>query len=199
MGWDTHYKENAQTPLIWPDVQVVRLVNKLKLEKGAAVLDLACGEGRHSRFFVGNGYNVTGIDESPHALATVKRLYNIEQGNLMNGRAIPTLAKIADESFALVLCWGLTHYMEKNDIPQLLQEICRVLKQDAHVIISFTSTHDDRKRIDQEKSLFTKEDVNAVFENSCLQITQMGLTENTFYKEEKIESYYWLIARKKTK
>jgi len=38
---------------------------------GAAVLDVACGAGRHLRWFAGRGHPVTGVDRSAEALATL--------------------------------------------------------------------------------------------------------------------------------
>jgi SAM-dependent methyltransferase len=37
----------------------------------ATVLDLACGHGRHMKWFAGQGHAVTGVDRSPEAIAAV--------------------------------------------------------------------------------------------------------------------------------
>ncbi|HNM41384.1 MAG TPA: class I SAM-dependent methyltransferase, partial [Giesbergeria sp.] len=39
---------------------------------GAPVLDVACGAGRHMRWFAGRGHPVTGIDRDPAALAAAR-------------------------------------------------------------------------------------------------------------------------------
>jgi SAM-dependent methyltransferase len=39
------------------------------LAPGASVLDVACGSGRHTRFFAGRGHKVTALDRDPVALA----------------------------------------------------------------------------------------------------------------------------------
>jgi SAM-dependent methyltransferase len=41
---------------------------------GGAVLDVACGHGRHLRWFAGRGHPVTGVDRSPDAIAAVASL-----------------------------------------------------------------------------------------------------------------------------
>lgn len=38
---------------------------------GGSVLDVACGHGRHMRWFAGRGHAVTGIDRSPEAIAAI--------------------------------------------------------------------------------------------------------------------------------
>ena len=44
------------------------VVDKLGLEPGARVLDLACGHGRHSLELARRGFRVTGVDYSPRSL-----------------------------------------------------------------------------------------------------------------------------------
>lgn len=41
---------------------------------GGAVLDVACGQGRHLRWFAGHGHPVTGVDRSTEAIASVAGL-----------------------------------------------------------------------------------------------------------------------------
>lgn len=41
---------------------------------GSPVLDVACGAGRHMRWFAGRGHPVTGVDRSAEALAAVQGL-----------------------------------------------------------------------------------------------------------------------------
>lgn len=48
------------------------IINILQLPKGSRVLDLGCGQGRHSRTLCSLGYNVTGIDLSPTAITLAK-------------------------------------------------------------------------------------------------------------------------------
>ncbi|MGI9081327.1 MAG: SAM-dependent methyltransferase [Thermoleophilaceae bacterium] len=48
------------------------LVDKLDLERGARVLDLACGHGRHAIELAANGFEVTGLDISEPSLAVAR-------------------------------------------------------------------------------------------------------------------------------
>ena len=48
------------------------LIEKLKLKKGASLLDLCCGPGRHALIFAKRGLNVTGYDFSAEYLAEAK-------------------------------------------------------------------------------------------------------------------------------
>jgi len=54
--------------------KIVSLITKhIKLEKDAKVLDLPCGNGRHSLLFAKNGFDVTGIDLSDFLICQAKK------------------------------------------------------------------------------------------------------------------------------
>ena len=55
---------------------IKKLTQKLDLRKGAKVLDVACGKGRHSRTLASLGYDVTGIDLSANSIAFAKNFEN---------------------------------------------------------------------------------------------------------------------------
>lgn len=50
------------------------IVGTTELKTGSTVLDVACGRGRHARAFARRGYEVTGIDLSPRAIETARRI-----------------------------------------------------------------------------------------------------------------------------
>ncbi|MFS4481717.1 SAM-dependent methyltransferase [Hyunsoonleella sp. 2307UL5-6] len=52
------------------------LTQYLNLPEGGAILDLACGKGRHSRYLNKIGFNVTGIDLSENSIAFAKQFEN---------------------------------------------------------------------------------------------------------------------------
>ena len=52
---------------------------------GGAVLDVACGQGRHLRWFAGRGHPVTGVDRSAEAIATVTSLGEAVVADIENG------------------------------------------------------------------------------------------------------------------
>ena len=48
------------------------LVDKLELDRGARVLDMACGQGRHALELAARGFRVTGLDISEPSLAVAR-------------------------------------------------------------------------------------------------------------------------------
>jgi SAM-dependent methyltransferase len=55
------------------------------LPSGASVLDLACGSGRHLRWFVQRGARVTGVDRDEAAVAPLRTLGEIVVADIENG------------------------------------------------------------------------------------------------------------------
>jgi SAM-dependent methyltransferase len=52
---------------------------------GGAVLDLACGSGRHARWFAGRGHPVTAVDRDGPALATLAGIAETLEADIENG------------------------------------------------------------------------------------------------------------------
>lgn len=55
------------------------------LAPGATVLDVACGTGRHLRWFAGRGHAVVGVDRNAQALAPLAGLGELVQADLEQG------------------------------------------------------------------------------------------------------------------
>lgn len=62
----------------------VRRWSHLVPESGS-VLDVACGYGRHMRWFAERGHPVTGVDRSPEAVAAAAGLGRAVQADIENG------------------------------------------------------------------------------------------------------------------
>src|SRR5438046_1086704 len=52
---------------------------------GGAVLDVACGFGRHMRWFAANGHPVAGVDRAPEAVEAVRALGEAVCADIENG------------------------------------------------------------------------------------------------------------------
>jgi SAM-dependent methyltransferase len=52
---------------------------------GGSVLDIACGHGRHMKYFAGRGHKVVGVDRSPEAVAAVAPMGEVILADIENG------------------------------------------------------------------------------------------------------------------
>jgi SAM-dependent methyltransferase len=82
---------------------------------GGAVLDLACGRGRHMRWFAGRGHPVTGVDRDPDAIAAVAPLGEALQADIEDGPW-----PLAGRQFACVV---VTNYLWRPLFGRILEAV----------------------------------------------------------------------------
>lgn len=81
---------------------------------GARVLDLACGFGRHARFFARRGAHVLAVDRDDAALATMDDVAGIETRRIdVEASGWP----FAGERFDAIV---VTHYLHRPALPQIV-------------------------------------------------------------------------------
>lgn len=86
---------------------------------GGTVLDVACGHGRHMRWFALRGHPVTGLDRSPEAIAAVAALGTALQADIENG-PWPLLQDGQARAFDAVV---VTNYLWRPLLPTLLDSL----------------------------------------------------------------------------
>jgi SAM-dependent methyltransferase len=89
------------------------------LRPGGNVLDVACGHGRHLRWFAQRGHPVTGVDRSPEAIAAVSDLGTALVADIELG-PWPLLQDGRPRTFDAVV---VTNYLWRALFPVLLQSL----------------------------------------------------------------------------
>ena len=96
------------------------------------VLDIGCGSGRNLHYFLRNGYNVFGIDQSPEAIAAVCSLSNTLSSDNAPENFIVAAAEalpFEGESFDLVISSAVLHFAkDEQHFDGMVNEAFRVLK-----------------------------------------------------------------------
>ena len=100
---------NFDTPSPW----VVRWAPLIKT--GGAVLDVACGRGRHARYLAGLGHEVTAVDRDAEALESLRGIPRIHavQADLENNQPWP----FPDMQFDGIV---VANYLHRPLFPHLL-------------------------------------------------------------------------------
>jgi SAM-dependent methyltransferase len=88
------------------------------VEKGGAVLDVAAGNGRHSRYFASRGHPSLALDRDETALAHLAALQHLETRRADLENALWPLRE--DEKFAAVV---VTNYLHRPLFPFLLDAL----------------------------------------------------------------------------
>ena len=88
------------------------------VQPGAAVLDLACGGGRHARLFLGRGHPVSAVDVDLSGLDDLRRHPQLElvQADLEHGAPWP----LPGRRFGAVI---VTNYLWRPLFPQVLASL----------------------------------------------------------------------------
>ena len=101
------------TPIDEPSSWVIRFAALAR--KGAAVLDIACGSGRHCRVFLDLGHAVTAVDRDLSRLALPRDApgFTVLEADLEDGRPWPLEGRL----FGAVV---VTNYLHRPLFPSLI-------------------------------------------------------------------------------
>lgn len=116
--------------------EVKRMIGWLDLPRGAEVLDLCCGMGRHSLALAEFGYRVTGVDLSEVLLEEARKHDRNNEVTWVRGdmRRVP-LQREFDAVVNLFTSFG--YFDEDAENARVLQEIDRLLRPEGKFIIDY--------------------------------------------------------------
>lgn len=106
----------------------------LELPKGASILDLACGKGRHSIFLSKLGFDVTGVDLSPDSIAFAKRFESSNLQFQVHDMCKP-MGRNFDAVFNLFTSFG--YFDREEDNYNTIRSIKEELKENGCGVIDF--------------------------------------------------------------
>jgi len=98
------------------------------LEQGEKILDIGCGTGEFSPFFLKEYY--VGIDIDDKNITYAKAHYN-QEFKVADARDLP----FGDNSFDKILIVGVLHHLSMEDVQKVLQEIQRILVPKGQALI----------------------------------------------------------------
>ena len=120
----------------WTTQEVDFLINTLHVEPGAALLDVQCGNGRHTIELAKRGFQLTGLDISAEFLQILKERTKAEQlavetieGDLLTTALSPSF----DGAYCLGNGFGYVNYEGMNTF---VRNVSAALKPNARFIIN---------------------------------------------------------------
>lgn len=104
------------------------------------VLDLGCGSGNDTLYFIEKGKRVIACDQSINAINNIQKNFpevlETKCFNMLDGLAFE------DASFEIVCADLCLHYFREKDMNQILKEIQRVLRPGGHLFVRVNSVND---------------------------------------------------------
>lgn len=124
---------NESDAQVWVDA----ILKRWKLQSGAALLDMACGRGRHAGQFHEYGLRVTGIDISAESIAEAKELHPGVEFHVHDMRE-----PFADQRFDAVTCLftSLGYFDTMEDDQLALDAAFRALKPGGRFVVDFMNS-----------------------------------------------------------
>lgn len=109
---------------------------------GKETADIGCGNGRDTNWLALQGYKVTGYDASPELINLASGLY---PGLQFEQAFLPSLREI-QEQFKNVLCETVIMHLPKDQIPDAIQNLKRILKSGGVLYLSWRVTEKEDVR-----------------------------------------------------
>jgi ubiquinone/menaquinone biosynthesis C-methylase UbiE len=128
------------------------LMQAIQTNPPGKALDLGCGTGTNVITLAKNGWQVTGVDFAPRAIALARR--KISQAGVQADLRVGDVTNLEGVAgpFDLILDIGCFHSLDKTGRPAYLQNIRRLLSQSGIFLLYafFTSTDKDGPGLDAE-------------------------------------------------
>lgn len=168
---------------------MTNILNYLKLNKGASILDLACGKGRHSIFLNSKGYKVYGVDLSKQSIDHAK---NNESENLTF--TVHDMRDNIDKKFDAVfnLFTSFGYFEDESDDIAVLETIKNSMNDNSVAVIDFMNA---KKVLDKlvESELQQRDNIkfhiNRFVENNIIHKTIKFKDDNIAYEyTEKVKA-----------
>lgn len=127
------------------------LLKKLELPKGAKILDLACGKGRHAIYLNTLGYDVTGIDLSEENIATAQISENQTLSFFVHDMRQLYWNEYFDCILNLFTSFG--YFDDENDNLKTLQSVHDSLKPGGTFVIDFMNAEKAIQNLIQQETV----------------------------------------------
>lgn len=132
--WEDAYRTDANERFY--EVAFDALVEAVGAPAGSNALDVGCGSGAHAIRLARRGFVVHAVDFSESALAAAAE--NVPHSGLSDritlGRENLLELSFADETFDLVLCWGVL--MHVPEVDRAVAELARVVRRQGIIVVS---------------------------------------------------------------
>jgi SAM-dependent methyltransferase len=174
------------------------------LPEGSRVLDLGCGEGRHTFACAELGLRTVGIDYQPGAIARARSMPKAKEAPRRYYWAVGDAFDLPFRggSFDLVLDCGCFHHVRKSDTGHYLKSVVPLLVPGGHFILSCFSWrfkhHPGEKRTrdwlvhrGHYDRFFRKPHFDRIF-GGLFEILKIGEERDGLY------AFYQVLMRKKT-
>lgn len=145
MAWFKHWFGSPYYALLYghrddqeAGLWVAAILAHWSLTPGSALLDLACGRGRHARHFAAAGMQVTGVDISEESIREAR-----ERVPGASFRVHDMRDPVAEAAFDAAACLftSLGYFEDREDDERVFHAVHRALRPGGRFVLDFMNTH----------------------------------------------------------
>ena len=136
------------------------------------ILDLGCGSGRDTKYFMQQGYDVTAIDGTP-ALCQIAQEFTGQKVHCMTFDQI----KWENTFDGIWACASLLH-LTKHELPSIFFKLATALKKSGYLYASFKYGSFEGERNGRYFTDLTENGLSVAVSASGLKITERWITED---------------------
>jgi len=116
-------------------VFIDNLINYLQIPKGSKLIDIACGKGRHAKYFNKKGMDVVGVDLSQNSINTAKK----DENKNLQFSVHDMRENYQENSFDVVtnLFTSFGYFEDNKDEQKAINAMASNLKKEGILIIDF--------------------------------------------------------------
>jgi len=116
-------------------VFIDKLIDYLQIPKGSKLIDIACGKGRHAKYFNQKGMDVVGVDLSPNSINTAKK----DENKNLQFSVHDMRENYQEETFDVVtnLFTSFGYFEDNKDEQKAINAMASNLKEEGLLIIDF--------------------------------------------------------------
>lgn len=131
------------------DIYLLDQLLKARFKPNEKILDAGCGEGRNLIYFVGQNYNVWGVDQNEEAVQMLQHIVrSVNRDFPTDHFAVADICQLPfeNEFFDAVISSAVMHFAnDEQHFFQMVAEQWRVLKPGGTFFVRMTADHGIRK------------------------------------------------------
>jgi SAM-dependent methyltransferase len=121
------------------------LFKNIKLNKGAKILDLACGNGRHSILFAKKGYQTTGLDLSEYLISRAEKKLKNEYAEYNDNlqfeiKDMRKINHVGEFDLIVNMFTSFGYFSSDGDNEKVIKGVSRALKTGGHFFFDFLNS-----------------------------------------------------------
>lgn len=155
----------------------------------ASILDLGCGSGRDSKFFIDSGFRVTSVDGSQELCLLASEYIHQPVRHLLFADL-----DYCEQFDAVWACASLLH-VPKTEIQEIIQKISIALKNQGIFYLCFKYGDSERKVGERIFSDYTESDIPWLFDNTDFSVLEFWLSQDV-RSDRTTENWLNIICRK---